>query len=291
MKKIKNTTKRTKKRLQDLTEFEQAEKALRKSEKRYRTLVKKDIAEHKRIDRAKTEFVSLAAHQLRTPLTGIKWSIEMLLSEKAEKFSKRQKEYLEDIRRNNQRLIVLVNALLNVSRIELGTFVVEPRPISFIKIADGVLEELGPEIKNKKLEIRRNYDKKLPIINADPNLSRIIFHNILTNAVKYTPKRGRISLTIKKQELNILIEISDTGCGIPKHQQSEIFKKLFRADNAQGVEPDGTGLGLYIVKAVIEQPGGKIWFKSEENKGTVFYITIPLKGMKKKKGARGLTPV
>ena len=249
----------------------------------------RDITEHKQIDRAKTEFVSLASHQLRSPLTGIKWFIDLLSSKKSGKLNEKQKEYLKEIDDINQRLIGLVNALLNVSRIELGVFAIEPKPISFTKIADSVLELLAPEIEKKKLQIRKNYDKNLRNIKADPNLVRIIFQNLLSNAVKYTPRGGRISLTIKKQEPNVLIKLSDTGYGIPKNQQTKIFEKLFRADNIRETEPDGTGLGLYIVKSVVEQPGGKIWFKSEENKGTTFYVTFPLKGMKRKEGIKGLS--
>jgi len=151
-----------------------------------------------------------------------------------------------------------------------------------------VLDELSTQIKNKRLQVEKIYEKNLPIINADPQLTRIIFQNLLSNSVKYTPDRRVISLTIKTQKSDILIKVSDSGYGIPKAQQSQVFKKLFRADNIRVKEPDGTGLGLYIVKSVIEQFGGKIWFESTQNKGTIFYVTIPLKGMEKKKGTKEL---
>ena len=249
----------------------------------------KDITERKRIDRAKTEFVSLASHQLRTPLTNINWYSEMLLLGKAGELSNQQIKYLKEIYTANQQLIKLVNLLLNVSRIELGTLGIKPEPIDIIEIANIVLKELLPQIKNKKLKVEKNYSKKLPIINADPNIVHIVFENLLSNAVKYTPKRGRVKLLIKKQKSDVLIRVSDTGYGIPKDQQSRIFTKFFRADNIVEKEPNGTGLGLYIAKSVLEQSGGKIWFESEENKGTTFYVAIPIEEMKKKKGTKKLS--
>jgi len=183
----------------------------------------------------------------------------------------------------------LVNALLNVSRIDLGTFAIVPEPCDFVELSKSVLSELIPGIKTKKMEIEEVYDKNLPKINADPKLARIIFQNLLSNAVKYTPEKGKISVSIKKEDKDILITVKDTGYGIPKKDQPRTFEKLFRADNVRQKDPDGTGLGLYILKSILEQSGGKIWFESEENKGTAFYVTIPLSGMKAKEGSRGLT--
>ncbi|MBZ9572119.1 PAS domain S-box protein [Patescibacteria group bacterium] len=250
--------------------------------------ITKDISERKKADQAKTEFVSLTSHQLRTPLTTINWYSEMLLLGKAGKLYNQQKKYLEEIYTANQQLVKSVNALLNVSRIELGILGIKPEPINLTEIADSVLSGLSPQIKNKKLKVEKNYSKNLPIINADPNIMRIVFQNLLSNAVKYIPERGRVKLLIKKQKSDVLIKVLDTGYGIPKTQQSRIFTKFFRADNIREKEPDGTGLGLYIVKSVLEQSGGKIWLESEENKGTTFYATIPLEGMKKKKGKKRL---
>ena len=251
-------------------------------------IVFRDVAKEREIDRAKTEFVSLASHQLRTPLSTVSWYAEMLLDEDVGKINKEQERYLQALYDANHRMVELVNALLNVSRIELGTFGIDPEPINFLEIADSVLKELGPQIKEKKLKVEKKYAVDLPIINADPRLLRIIFQNLISNAVKYTPEKGHVDVEIKKQEADVLIKVKDTGYGIPKAQQSKIFNKLFRADNVLEKDTDGTGLGLYIVKAVVEQSGGKIWFESRENKGTTFYTTLPLSGMKKKKGVKVL---
>jgi signal transduction histidine kinase len=274
---------------------------------RLKTGVALDVHKHKEINQAKTDFVALASHQLRTPLSIIKWYVDFLLSGDAGAINDDQKRYMEQVYKSNERLIELVNALLDVSRIDLGTFSIEPEPTNIIEKAEAAIAECLPEIKAKKLKVKKRFDD-LPPINLDPRLTKIVFGNLLSNAVKYTPENGNIEIDIKKAEPNILIKVLDTGCGIPKDQQPQIFTKLFRADNVKKMESIGTGLGLYIVKAVIEKSGGKIWFespcldllmakgqKSEEtpldkkNQGTAFYITIPLKGMKKKPGTKKLS--
>jgi PAS domain S-box-containing protein len=241
----------------------------------------RDITKEKEIDRAKTEFVSLAAHQLRTPLTTISWYTEMILNGDRGQVTPEQKKYLEEISKGNQTMIKLVNTLLNVSRLELGTLNIESEPIQLEDLAESVWEELRPEIFSKNLILEKNYDPSLPTIMADPKLVRMIFQNILGNAVKYVGVAGKISLDISRQNQNALIKVWNNGLSIPKEAQPKIFTKLFRDDLAKEREPDGNGLGLYIVKSILENSGGKVWFDSLEDKGTTFYVTIPLAGMKK----------
>lgn len=250
----------------------------------------RDITKEREIDRAKTEFVSLASHQLRTPLSTINWYTEMILAGDAGVITEKQQRYLEEIYRGNQRMVELVNALLNVSRIELGTFSVAPEIINLAALARVAIDEQKPQIKERRLRLIPEFEEKIPKINADPNLIQIIFQNLLSNAVKYTPDKGtvRFAVSLDTAKKNILITVTDTGYGIPKHQQDRVFKKLFRADNVRERDTEGTGLGLYIVKSIVEHSGGKIWFKSEENKGTTFWVTLPLEGMKKKEGTKPL---
>ncbi len=250
--------------------------------------IERDVTKEKQIDRAKSEFVSLASHQLRTPLSAINWYAEMLLHGDAGKLNAEQLEYVKEIFDGNQRMIDLVNALLNVSRIELGTLAVDSAPTDLRELADSVLTELKQQILLKKQVVVTKYDKNLPKINLDAKIMRIVWQNFLSNAVKYTPDKGKISVNITIKGKDALISVADTGYGIPKVQQEKIFTKLFRADNIREKVTDGTGLGLYIIKAVIEQFGGKTWFESVENKGTTFYATIPLKGVVKKEGSKGL---
>ena len=246
-----------------------------------------DIQEEKDIDRAKTEFVSLASHQLSTPLSTVNWYAEMLLAGDAGKLNKEQKKYVDEVYRGTQRMVELVNALLNVSRLELGTFAVEPKPTDIGKLVQSAIDEQSPQINGKGLRVETAFDNAIPLVPADPKLLRMVVQNLLSNAVKYTPQAGTIgvSLSLNSQK-NVLLKVSDTGYGIPKSQHDKIFTKLFRADNVREKDTEGTGLGLYVVKAIIDQSGGAIWFESEENKGTTFYVTVPLAGMKKKEGVK-----
>jgi len=183
-------------------------------------------------------------------------------------------------------MIALITALLNVSRVDLDVFVVEPEQINLEKIAESVLGDLDMMIKDKKLRVETSFGKDVPSISADLSITRMIFQNFLTNAVKYTSVEGTITLNVKKDGPNVLISVSDTGIGIPENAQAKIFTKMFRADNARVKDPEGTGLGLYIIKTTIEKTGGKLWFESKENKGSTFYVAIPLEGMKKKEGTK-----
>jgi len=249
----------------------------------------RDITKEKEIDQAKSEFVSLASHQLRTPLSTVNWYAEMLLAGDAGKMNAEQKKYLGEIYDSNNRMIDLVNTLLNVSRIEMGTFKVKPEPIKINEVIESLLSELSVQTSQHKLIIEKKFDKEIPTINADPSLIRIIIQNILSNAVKYTPDGGNILARVTRRPHDIMIEIKDSGYGIPKKQQDKIFNKMFRAENVKDKITDGNGLGLYSTKAIVEQSGGKIWFESEENKGTSFFVTIPLSDPKKKIGKKNLS--
>lgn len=243
----------------------------------------RDITYEREIDKAKTEFVSLASHQLRTPLSTVNWYAEMLLEGDVGKLNEQQQKYLEEVYRSNQRMVELVNALLDVASLELGTFIIDPEPTDVCKLMENVIDEQKPQIDARKLRFSSSCAKNISLMQADPKLLRMVMQNILSNAVKYTPEDGNIDFTITlANKKNILLKISDTGYGIPKNQQGKIFTKLFRADNVRDKDTDGTGLGLYIVKSIIENSGGKIWFKSEggtENTGTTFFVSLPLGGV------------
>lgn len=245
--------------------------------------IERDITSRKEADKAKTEFVSVASHQLRTPLAVINWYIEMLKKGEVGTINKEQSAYLEQIHVASQRMVDLVNSLLSVSRIDLGKFDIEPEPLALSVVADETLSEMDPQIQGKHLRIIKQYDQQVPFINADPSMIRVIFQNLISNAVKYTPQNGTITLVIEKGSArDALISVADTGYGIPTGQQSRIFEKFFRADNAREKEPDGNGLGLYITKSIVDRANGKIWFDSKEGRGTTFYVSIPLTGMEKR---------
>ncbi len=195
----------------------------------------------------------------------------------------------------------LVGTLLNVSRLELGTFSIEPSTVDVSALSKSELNEMKPTITEKKITIKETYGENISEFQADKRLLTIVLQNLLSNAVKYTNNEGEVSISIetltegalldgrKMTEESLAITIKDSGIGVPKSQQDKIFTKLFRADNAASSRTEGTGLGLYIVKAIVEQSGGQVWFISEENIGTTFYVSFPRTGMKKKEGTKSLS--
>jgi len=243
--------------------------------------IERDITESKRLDQAKTEFISLAAHQLRTPITGVSLAAEMLLRGAVGKIGKESEEYLENITDGVQKMSEMIELFLNVSRIEMKTFPLSPRPINISQVIDENIKAILPQLKRKELEFRKSVADDLPVVNFDKKVLDIVLENLFTNAIKYTQSRGVIGIEAERYRDNITIKVFDTGCGIPEEQQKKVFDKLFRADNSsQKVE--GVGLGLYLSKSLIEQSGGKIWLKSEKNAGSAFYVSIPIKNNKTK---------
>ncbi len=264
-------------------------------------VILRDITKEKEVDIAKTELISLASHQLRTPLSSVNWYSEMLLSGDAGPISEDQKIYLTEIYKGNQRMIDLVNALLNVSRIDLGKIMVEPEKVSIATIVEGVFADLAPLISDKKLKVTVKIPKKLSDYLGDKKIITIAMQNLVSNAMKYTPPKGSIITTVSAAEKgktvgghtllrdSIILSVSDTGYGIPSKDQEKIFTKLYRADNVREKEANGNGLGLYLVKSMIESAGGKVWFVSTVGKGTTFHIALPAKGMQKRNGATVFT--
>lgn len=241
----------------------------------------RDCTFEKATDRAKSEFVSLASHQLRTPLSAIGWYSEMLLAEKAGRLNKSQKEYLNEVYHGNKRMVELVQVLLDISRMEMGTFVELSKLTDLKLIIKGILEDFKQDIKKKKINISVVFESQLPKIHIDQRLIDIVFTNLISNAIRYSPNESSIDISISKTDSKFLFKVSDQGCGIPKKQQSRVFERFFRADNVVKKVTEGTGLGLYLSKMIVERMKGKIWFESKENEGTTFFVEIPFKKNKK----------
>lgn len=237
----------------------------------------RDVTKEKEIDRMKTEFVSLVSHQLRTPLSAMKWFGEMLLAGDAGPLNPEQIEMVQNIAQSNERMIALVSSLLNISRIESGKLIISLQPTQLAEVVQSIIEELKPRFATKAQTIELQIPDNLPMISSDPKLLRHVYMNFLTNANKYTPAEGIITVTLELTATEIISKVTDTGFGIPQAEQHRLFERFFRASNTAKYETDGTGLGLYFAKSVVESCGGTIGFESQEGKGTTFWFRLPLK--------------
>lgn len=250
-------------------------------------------------DSSKTDFVSLVSHQLRAPLTGILWTAE-LFAEK-EKLTKNGRKYLRDITRLATRLNILIKLLLNVSRIESKRMAIKPEPLDLVKFTNELLGNFKTSRAEKKLApVFVKYPRELAA-TTDKGAFDYILRTIIGNAVAYTPKGGKVEISLESKGNFAFFTVQDTGIGIPKNDQARIFEKFFRASNAPAARADGNGLGLYIVSEAAKLLGGKIRFKSptfvektsagkEEGKGSAFYVEIPLV-TKPVAGEKGFVPI
>jgi len=238
--------------------------------------IERDITLLKEISDAKTEFVSVASHQLRTPLTGIKWLTEIMLKNRENNLTEKQKEILKDINLSNDRVIKLVNDLLSVSRIETGSKTLSLKEVEIATLINEVMDSLKPIAEKTSVDL--NSAISLPEdykITIDEDKIRQVMNNLISNAIKYSkPKDAKVDILAEIKNNEFIFSVKDNGIGIPVKDQRHVFEKFFRADNALLSQTEGTGLGLYIVRSYIESHGGRIWFESEENKGTTFYFSL-----------------
>ena len=240
-----------------------------------------DLTREKQIDKLKSEFISIAAHQLRTPLSAIKWIIKMVLDGDAGELTIEQEELLTKGYKSNERIIRLVNDLLNVSRIEEGRFGYNFQYNNFQDVLNIVTENAEGAVGKKHLKLTVDKPDKLPNVYMDKERIIMIIQNLLDNAINYTPENGKIEIKIKKIDKDINISIKDSGVGIPEKNKAKIFSKFFRGENVMRMQTEGTGLGLFISKNIIEKHNGKIDIKSKEGIGTEVIITLPIKKSKK----------
>lgn len=227
------------------------------------------------LDQAKSEFVSVAAHQLRTPLTGIKWTLSTLLEEVSQ-FTVEQKKIISDAFSAAGHLTELINDLLDVARIEEGRFGFKLKTQFIAPLFKEMSEAFARVIREKGISYHQDIPSRLPALSFDYDKLGIALANLLDNSIKYTPPGGKISFKVSAEPNRLLISITDSGIGIPKEQSYRIFGKFFRSANAQLYHTGGTGLGLYVVKSIVNRHGGTIWFDSVEDKGTTFYVSLPL---------------
>lgn len=228
----------------------------------------------KELDRQKDELLSIVSHQLATPISAIKWDLEMMIDGDMGKVTKEQRKNLLSLQSISEDLSDLVSMILDVSRIQLGRMKMDKQTLDLNTFFNEIFEVIKPKAEEKKVILSVEIPKKLPEAMLDKRYTRMTIENLLSNAVKYTNADGKVRIKVEIKNKIMFCEIQDTGVGIPKEDQPNIFGKLFRASNVRNV--DGNGFGLYVAKGAVEAQGGKIWFESIENIGTTFYIKLPI---------------
>ncbi len=229
-------------------------------------------------NKTKSEFVSIVSHQLKAPLSGMRWTADLLLSDRFGSLNVKQQEYVKDIQENNTRMIKIVNDLLDVSRIDSGKMVMNIQEIDLAEIAKSTVKELEFFAVANNADLMLDIDEKLRKVKADPMRVRMVIQNFVDNAIKYIgdKKRGLIKVTLKNDGENVHCSVVDNGIGISEEEKQRIFGKFFRGNSVARRQTIGSGLGLYIAKVSIESSKGKIGFESEKGKGSTFWFTLPV---------------
>lgn len=229
----------------------------------------------KALDETKDEFISMASHQLRTPLTSVKGYISMVLEGDVGAITDQQKQLLDQAFLSSQRMVYLISDLLNVSRLRTGKFVIEAKPVNLPDVVKGELQQIQEMAQSRKLTFTFEPPEHFPTLNLDETKIRQVIMNFADNALYYTPAGGEVGIALKETPQSVEFLVTDNGIGVPKSEQHHLFTKFYRAPNAQKARPDGTGLGLYMAQKIITAQGGAIIFNSEEGKGSTFGFSFP----------------
>ncbi len=228
-------------------------------------------------NRMKSEFISVVSHQLRSPLSNLRWVIELLTSGRVNGVSEKQLEYFKILKENSTRMRELVSDLLIVSRIETAKLPLKKKEIFLEDLVRKIIKELESFAKASNVKIELKAQENLPKVFVDPSQILLVIENLLDNAIRYIKEKGQVEIKLEKREKNLYFEIKDNGVGIPKEDQKYIFQKFFRSENVMRYQTQGSGLGLYITKSIVNRSGGKIGFKSQEGIGSTFWFILPIK--------------
>lgn len=229
-----------------------------------------------RLDAAKDEFVSMASHQLRTPLTSVKGYISMVLEGDAGKVTDMQKQLLEQAFLSSERMVRLISDFLNVSRLQTGKFVIDAHPVDLAKIVSQELGSLKTSADSRGLTFEYSPPDNFPVVSLDEDKIRQVIMNFCDNALYYSKESSSIKVSLEAQKGYVTFRVKDSGIGVPKSEQEGLFTKFFRASNAKKQRPDGTGVGLFLAKKVVDAHGGTLIFQSVEGKGSTFGFTLPI---------------
>ncbi len=237
--------------------------------------LKKANSRLKELDATKDEFISMASHQLRTPLTSIKGYLSMVLEGDVGPVTKNERKMIQTAFDSAERMVFLIADLLNVSRLQSGKFVIENKPTDLAKMIESQVEQLQETAKNHRLTLSFAKPENFPTLSVDETKIQQVVMNFMDNAVFYTPSGGSIEVRLEATDKEVIYTVNDTGLGVPKAEQAHLFTKFYRANNARKARPDGTGLGLFMAKKVIVAQGGAVIFKSTEGKGSTFGFSFP----------------
>ncbi len=226
--------------------------------------------------RMKSEFINIVSHQLRSPLANLKWATEFLMSGKLGEIKEKQIEYFNILKENNVRMTELVGDLLISSRIDQGAIPLQKQEISLQEIAENLVRNFKPLADGYKVNIVLQVQDNLPKLFADPSHIKLVVENLIDNAIRYTKDGGSVMIRLSRTGFAIRLEVQDSGVGIPEKDQKLIFQKFFRSENAMRHQTKGSGLGLFIAKAIVERSGGRMGFQSQEGKGSNFWFTLPI---------------
>jgi two-component system phosphate regulon sensor histidine kinase PhoR len=236
----------------------------------------RDISQDLEIEKTKSDFISIASHQLRTPATAVKMYLAMLLDGYAGKMNDKQAEYVRLAFSSNERQLHIVNDLLSTASAEAGRLVLTIGRVDMSKLVKRVVDEFLPTIKERDQIIHTNIAERV-FLRADSSYLKMVIENLLSNATKYTNKGGHITVTLENKEKTAILKVKDTGVGISLAQEAKLFKKFSRLDNPLSSEAGGSGIGLYLLKQIIDLHGGTVTVKSKEGEGTTFTVRLPKK--------------
>jgi signal transduction histidine kinase len=237
-------------------------------------------AQLRRLDQAKDEFVSMASHQLRTPLTSVKGYISMVMEGDVGKISDSQKHLLGEAFTSSERMVHLINDFLNVSRLQTGKFLIDKRPVDLAKLVGQEIDSLATTAASRQLTFAYKAPKNVPILNLDEGKMQQVIMNFADNALYYSTESTKIAIKLAVEGKDVVFTVKDTGIGVPKSEQSQLFSKFYRASNARKQRPDGTGVGLFLAKKVIDAHGGSVVFDSVEGKGSTFGFRLPIESLR-----------
>jgi len=235
-----------------------------------------DMTEDRQIDYMKSEFITLASHQLRTPLSAVRWNLE-LFGEAGVALTQDQKEYITEIDQSSTRMAKVLDELLHAARLEEGGYAYDKQEVNLTTVLQRIVDENAIVAQASGITLVPQFATDAIPASTDPILLEIILQNLIGNAVKYSEKGSQVEFTVEKKPDHVLIHVIDHGFGIPVHEQKRVFEKFFRAHNVRQKDTDGTGLGLYISKRALASLGGTITFESKEGKGSTFMVKLPLK--------------